>query len=150
MMRTEHRQAACSWCGSPQAVVPDVRDGRRTGNWVCSRRGNIDHILTPCYVPWLLGVPPEEFRAQPGAALAPRPIAFSATDEVTARLADVVKALIRHGWAVAASDVRTLAWSLRDAPDVRAAVAAALAPPEYDIDDVTLDELAARLLTDES
>lgn len=117
----------CSWCGSARATTPEFRNGRPTGRWVCSHRGDPDHPRTPCYVPWLLGVSPEEFRAH--AADVPEPAAAPARNEVSARLAATSVVLARRGWAVAASDMRTLAWQLRDAPELAAVVADALGLP---------------------
>lgn len=118
----------CSWCGSHCPVVPDRRNGRATGRWVCADRGTADHPLTACFVPWLLGEDPDVSRARIAAeTTSAPPVAVEEVDDLTPRLAAVVKVLDRQGWTPYAWDLRALAWQLRSHPDVRAAVTAALA-----------------------
>lgn len=118
---------ACSWCGSTQAVNPDVRDGRRTGRWICNLRGTADHPRTACFLPWFLGVPPEEFRAQNPDLPSARPEPVEHIDEVSACLHAVALVLRKQGWGMGASDLLVLARQLHGVPEVQAAVGDALA-----------------------
>lgn len=101
------------------------------GDWgtddVSSLRGDAEHPRTPCFMPWFLGVSPEEFRAQAPEVTPLRPDPAEEPDAVAACLNAVALVLHQHGWAMGASDLRVLARQLRDVPAVRASVSAALA-----------------------